>query len=427
MLSWLLSIRLIAGPVSVIVDILGLGAALAILVTRRWRRWYPIAAAAIVGGFGCGLLLCWILGDLLNLFDVTLSVASRVWFSVGVAGLFLAIARLVFSRGRLAGAWVAAALVLFLVGALGLNADLAEFPTVGNALGVVPYGGLRLPRLGDATGLDGWKAPADLPADGAVGRVVIPGTTSRFRARDAIVYLPPAARVADPPALPVLELMSGQPGEPDDLFAKGALATILDTIARRHHGLAPIVVVPDQLGSASSNPMCVNSPLGDAQTYLTIDVPRWIHAHLNVLSGASSWGVGGFSEGGTCAIQFGAARPRLFGTILDISGQVAPKAGTVQQTIDAGFGGSTKAYEAAIPANIMKRVGPYRHTLALFSVGQLDARYGPGLATVAAAAKAAGMTTRLDPSPGTAHDWHTVQFAFDALLPIVERHWGLDD
>jgi hypothetical protein len=28
-------------------------------------------------------------------------------------------------------------------------------------------------------------------------------------------------------------------------------------------------------------------------------------------------------------------------------------------------------------------------------------------------------------SPGTAHDWHTVQYALTRALPLFGAHWGL--
>jgi S-formylglutathione hydrolase FrmB len=427
MLNTILSLHLIKGPVPVAVDVLGILALAAIFATRRWKRWLPIALGALVVGFLVGLAICWLLGDLLDLFGVTLSVASRVWFGIGVAGLFLGVARLVFSRKRTAALWVASAVILALVGGLGVNADLGEFPTVKNALGIGQYREISLPSTGATTTVAKYTAPADLPKYGRAGLVTIPATVSHFQARQAMVYLPPAALVANPPRLPVLELISGQPGEPADLFTKGALATRLNALARAHHGLTPIVVVPDQLGAPSRNPMCLNSSLGNSATYLTVDVPNWINSHLAVLSGASEWGIGGFSEGGTCAIQFGAALPKLYGTIVDISGEIAPKNGSLKQTISAGFGGSATAYSAAIPANIMKKVADYSQTLALFSVGQGDTRYGPGLKVVATDAVTAGMNTQLFVSPGTAHDWHTVGYALDHSLPVIEHNWHLDD
>lgn len=427
MLNAILSLQLLKGPVPIVVDILGILSIIAIFATRRWKRWLPIAGGSIVVGFLVGLLVCWLLGDQLDLFGVTLSLASRVWFGLGVAGLTLGIARLVFTRKRSASLWVATAVILALAGGLGVNNDLGEFPTVKNALGIGQYSDIALPTTDATAAVASWTAPADLPKVGRSGLVTIPATRSHFEARQAMVYLPPAALVANPPKLPVLELISGQPGEPADLFIKGALASRLDSIAAAHHGLAPIVVVPDQLGAPARNPMCLNSALGNSATYLTVDVPNWIKSNLNVLSGANNWGIGGFSEGGTCAIQLGAALPNVYGTIVDISGEIAPKNGSLKQTITAGFAGSTKAYDAAIPANIMKKVADYSHTLALFSVGQGDIRYGPGLRVMASDAIAAGMDTHLYISPGTAHDWHTVAYALDHSLPVIQHHWGLDD
>ena len=426
MVSSILALRLITGPVPFVVGALGVVALAWLLVSRRWRRWLPIAASVILAGLIAGLAVCWVLGDLLDLFGVDLSIASRAWFAVGFSGLALAVARALFSGRRAVLPGAAAAIVLMLVGGLGLNADLGEFPTVRNALGIGQYGTLQLPPKTAGSVLASWSPPADLPREGRIGYVAIPATASQFRARRALVYLPPAALVADPPRLPVLVMLAGQPGGPSDLFVKGGLGGTLDAWARAHNGLAPIVVVPDQLGAPGRNPMCVDSALGKVETYLTKDVPAWIAANLTALPGPAETGIGGFSEGGTCSIQLGAAHPSLYGTILDISGQVAPKNGSTQQTIDRGFAGSRAAYERAIPANILATRAPYASTFAVFAAGENDLRYGPGLRTVAAAAKAAGMTSTLVISPGTAHDWHTVAYAFDHVIPLVARHWGLD-
>jgi S-formylglutathione hydrolase FrmB len=260
---------------------------------------------------------------------------------------------------------------------------------------------------------------------GTVGSVVIPATVSHFAARTAIVYLPPAALVKNAPRLPVLEMLSGQPGSPANLISAGALATILDGYAAQHAGLAPIVVIPDQLGAPQSNPMCIDSPLGNSATYLTVDVPNWINSHLHVLGDRANWAIGGFSQGGTCSIQIGAKFTGIYGTIFDISGQLAPYRVSVPTTIATGFGGSVAAYDAAKPLALLAAHGPYSDTLGIFVVGQNDARYGAASATVSNAAKAAGMTVDHIESPGTAHDWHTVQFAIHQALPLLYARWGL--
>ncbi|MDQ1598122.1 MAG: hypothetical protein QOI70_1546, partial [Microbacteriaceae bacterium] len=258
-----------------------------------------------------------------------------------------------------------------------------------------------------------------------VGSVTIPAPVSHFSARKAIVYLPPAALVKNAPRLPVLEMLSGQPGSPSDLVTSGQIATILNGFAKRHAGLAPIVVIPDQLGAAKSNPMCVDSPLGNSASYLTIDVPNWIRGHLHVLTDRTDWAIGGFSQGGTCSIQLGAGHPNLFGSILDISGQLAPDRGSTASTVSTAFGGSAVAYVAATPVAILAARAPFSNTLGLFYVGQNDSRYRPAAVTISAAARAAGMNVHLFKSPGTAHDWHTVQFAIRHAMLLLYSRWGL--
>ena len=206
-----------------------------------------------------------------------------------------------------------------------------------------------------------------------------------------------------------------------------SLETILDSFAAAHSGQAPIVVVPDQLGAPTKNPMCVDSPLGHSATYLTVDVPAWIRANLPVGANPVDWTIAGFSQGGTCSIQLGAAHPELFGNILDISGELVPQNGSTQQSITAGFGGDAAAYAAAAPTAILAARAPYADLLALFAVGADDSRYLPWTQELAAAARSAGATTQVFVSPGTAHDWHTVQYACTQALPLIAARGGVGE
>ncbi|HEY0259427.1 MAG TPA: alpha/beta hydrolase-fold protein [Lacisediminihabitans sp.] len=428
MITAILSLELIRGPFPIVVECLGGLALLALLVGRRPARWLPVAALAAGAGAGIGYAVCWLVSDVVDVFGVSLSPASRAWFSAAAAAVAVAAARTIVLRGRGIVTGVASVVVFVLAAALGINADLGEFPQVKNVLGISGYGDIRLPVVEAAgSGPSGWVAPKGMPAQGRIGMVTIPAPISGFRARAALVYLPPAALAANAPKLPVVEMFSGQPGGPEQMFTAGQLGESLNVYAHAHRGLAPIVVVPDQLGAPNHNPMCVNSPLGNSATYLTVDVPRWIRTHLNVLRGREDWAVGGFSQGGTCAIQFGAGHPRVFGNIVDISGQIAPRSGDLRHTVDSGFAGSMSRYEAATPKRMLQEHAPYQDTLGLFAVGQLDSRFAPGVTAVAGYAARAGMSTRLFLSPGTAHDWHTVHFAVDRSLALLGAKWGFDD
>ncbi|WP_152999170.1 alpha/beta hydrolase [Curtobacterium oceanosedimentum] len=272
-----------------------------------------------------------------------------------------------------------------------------------------------------------WTPPADLPQQGRLLRVAVPGTTSHFAARDALLWLPPAALVADPPPLPVAVLMAGQSrgAGPDDLETAGHIAQTMDAIASLHRGLAPIVVVPDQLGPQSGNPMCIDGPLGNSSTYLEHDVPAWITSHLRVQTGAAAWTIGGFSQGGTCAIQLGAGDPARYGNIVDVSGELGPSLGNEARTIALGFSGNAAAYRAAQPLAIMARHGRYPATWAFFTAAALDRKYGPAMPVVAGRAAAVGMHVTTWVLPGSRHDWAMASEAIAAGMSWLEPHVGL--
>lgn len=432
---FLAGIRVIGGPLPIVLEVLAALAAAALIIRPRPRGtrmlWLAVVVASLAIGAAVGLLACWVVGDLANAFDVTLSALSRTWVAVGFAGIALAIASLVHSRARRRAGAAVAAVIFALVGAVGVNADFGQYPTLASIAGYSsfpdlpePVAAAQLAAIGSALPTD-WVPPADLPKKGLVGGVTIPATESHFAARQALVYLPPAALTAHPPALPVLVMLSGQPGTPENVFISGHLDSVLDGLAAQHGGLAPIVVVPDQLSAPQTNPMCVDSALGNSATYLTVDVPAWIRANLDVQSGSASWGIGGFSQGGTCAIQLGAGHPDLFGAIFDVSGELEPKVGSPAETIAQGFGGDATQYEAAKPLSLIAEHAPFDDTVAVFAAGALDTKYTPWVATVAAAGKAAGMSTTVLSSPGTAHDWHTVKYAYQHGLPVLFERWGL--
>ncbi|GAA4745526.1 alpha/beta hydrolase-fold protein [Amnibacterium soli] len=392
---------------------------------RSRGRWYAVLGAAAVLGAGIGWALVWWLGDVQDVFGVQLSTVVHVAGAALFAGVAVALVGLFrTSWWRKAVAVVAVPAVLA-AGGLMINEDFAYYPTLGDVVGDTGVGALVAGGLhASSRPLADWRAPADMPTTGELGTVTIPGTLSHFHARKAWVWLPPAALVKHPPRLPVVIGLSGQPGQPSDLFLAGHLDETMDAIAKAHHGVAPVLVVPDQLGSATRNPMCVNSRLGRVATYITVDVRHWILSHESVSSDRRAWTIAGFSEGGTCSIQFGSGYPAEFGSIVDVSGELAPRNGTVTQTIDRGFGRSARAYLDASPLHVLAH-HRYPSTHAMFAVGGDDDRYRPITLRMAKAAARAGMTVRTYVVPGTAHDWHTASqglaWGIEGLVP----RWGL--
>lgn len=431
----LLDVDITDGPVVVLVYLLAAASFVTLVARRpsaRWRRqpWLATATISTLLGGMIGWGLTWLLSDRLDLFDADLTPVVRGWVIACSGALGVAIASLWRPTWPRAIASAAAAALFVGTAAMGVNIDFGQYPTIGSALGItsIDEGLPPLATAGeDAPSIASWQEPEGMPERGRLASVEIPATVSGFVARPAVVYLPPAALVRHPPRLPVLIVMSGQPGSPSDPLLTDHLRDHLDAYAAAHRGLAPIVVSPDQLGSPGTNPLCIDSArAGNSATYLTVDVPRWIRAHLPVTLAAGSWGVGGLSQGGTCASQLGAEHPELFDAILDASGQLHPSLGPDEKTIAEGFGGDAGAFAAAAPSAIMAAHAPYADTIAVFGVGAQDNRFRPGIRTLVSDARAAGMETHYIEVPDTAHDSHAWSAILSRGLVLIADHWGFD-
>jgi len=67
---------------------------------------------------------------------------------------------------------------------------------------------------------------------------------------------------------------------------------------------------PTVLGATFANLLCGDLPLGDTFTYLSVEGPAWIGAHLQVDPPPQDWAVGGLSYGGTCSCSWRSTHPR---------------------------------------------------------------------------------------------------------------------
>jgi S-formylglutathione hydrolase FrmB len=429
MIAGLLALKIASTAFLIPLDVAAAVLFVYLLVRMPPRRRLLQSLAALVLGAVVGYVTCWLLADVWDVFGVPLTLVTRIWAILAFVGVFVAVANLWGSRWWRKVIAVLAVPIFLLTSAAAINVDFGAYSTVKEAMGLTAYRALAHHEVAGKSGVmdphlgADWRAPAGMPDAGTVGAVTIPATISGFKARTADVYFPPAALVAHPPVLPVLVLFAGQPGHPSDMLLAGKATADLNAFAAAHHGLAPIVVAPDQLGSPDRNPMCVDSPLGNSETYLTVDVPKWIKSHLKVSSSARYWAVGGFSQGGTCATQFGFGHPNLFGSVIDISGEIAPTIGAA--TVAKGFGGSAAAYDAAKPLTLLARHAPYADSWAFFGVGALDAKYTRYALALQNGANAAGVTTTLTRSPNTGHDWNTVRYLLKLAIPAVSTRLGL--
>ncbi len=427
--SSITDVSVIAGPVPTAIEAVGLAAGVGLLVGRSRAWWLREVPLAVV----IGVVVAAAVGSavaVLRPFPDLLPTRVLGWVAVSAIAVALGWAHRRDGWVRV-GLAVVAVVAVFGTCAMKVNAYYGYRPTIGAALGMPAANQVDLAQLPASSPVlaarprqplaHSWHAPPGMPRTGRISTVTVPGGRSHFPARPAWLYLPPAYLGSVRARLPVLVLIPGQPGGPEDWLLAGRLAAVMDKFAAAHDGLAPVVVVPDATGSSLANTLCVDSRLGAAETYLADDVTGWVAAHLEV--DTTRMAIGGFSFGGTCALQLALRRPDRYPTFLDISGQAHPTLGDLPGTIAAAFGGDVAAYERVDPLSEL-RVRTCPDIAGVFVVGRDDDVYRPQAEQVAVAAKGAGVGTTLLEVPGE-HSWAIATHGLTAALPWIAGRTGI--
>ncbi len=256
------------------------------------------------------------------------------------------------------------------------------------------------------------------PVGGAVLEQVRIPAHDGFLPRPAYVYLPPAAVHHPDRRLPVLELLHGTPGQPVDWINGGDFVRTLDAFAAKHHGQAPIVVMPDLNGTHLADSECIRTADGkDTESYLTIDVVTWVRSHFARTVGRSKWWLAGLSEGGVCSLMLGLRHPRLYSALGDFSGLAAPLVDhlTPARSNRQLYGADVQDRRAHEPLWLL---GHHRYPglSAWFECGAGDRKVLPAQAEVVAAARTAGLRVHATAVPGT-HAWGVWSGALRSMLP----------
>ncbi|CAM3451396.1 alpha/beta hydrolase [Tsukamurella hominis] len=377
------NLQLTAGPVPLLLLLAG-AAALAGLIsaTRRGGSARTVLACA-AAALAVTALVDYLVEFVWKPFPDRLDPLVLLWVALGVLALLLAGVRV-----ARAPSWRAAALsgtavgVVVLMGAGQVNSLYSAYPSVEDLL-PVDYPA-TVPR----------PSPGATAERGVVVRATVPPVRSRFAARQALVYLPPAYLSGARERLPVLMLLHGQPGSPRDWFSGGKLARTMDSYAQRRGGVAPVVVVPDATGGQFANPLCADTGRARAATYLAEDVPAWVRQNLAVDPTPQAWAVGGYSYGGTCALQLATRFPEVFRTFLALSPDAEPDLGGGREaTVRDAFAGDRGAYARADPLTQLSLRG-FPESAGVLVAGTDDAASTAAAKRVAAAAAGAGMTVR---------------------------------
>ena len=423
-----LHVQIVDGIVPVIVYVIAAGSVVATLLWGTTRRWILTAGAAAIAGASLAVVLWLVCVRWLDLFGGGLGTATYLWLAVTLAAVAVGVASLSRTGALRRTVAIIAIVSSAAAGTLGINAAFGLNRSIGNLLNIVAENPLPLPTRSATPGTPAtraeplwktWSPPADMPAQGRTGTVAIPNSVSGFTARSAGVYLPPAALTAAPPRLPVVLMLMGHPGNPDPV----PISQVLDAYAADHRGLAPIVLVADQVGADVKDTGCVDSPVGRTRTYLTQDVIPWMRSNLNVSPDPRFWTIAGYSNGGQCAISLGAEHPEMFGAVISISGEEFPGATNPADAVKRLFGGDARRYEQAKPLALLSQ-HRYSGTTAIFTAAVDDGHYLAVARKLAAAAQSAGMNTRLRELARGGHGIEALlgglRAAFAVAYPVLE-------
>ncbi|MER7070560.1 alpha/beta hydrolase-fold protein [Terrabacter sp. NPDC000476] len=422
-------IDLLSGALPTVLLALAAVAVLVLVVGLR-RRLFVFLPATVVAAVLLTLLFRYVAEDVWELWEPT---DAELYYAIGAGtlGVLLGLAQLVAGHGwvqRSAG--LACAVVIAVAAGGFVNIHFGSYPTIGSLFGdvTVRIFGLPPPAAISARAVTErtWAPPDDMPEAGRISRVHIPAARSRYAAGAAYVYLPPAYLSSRRPELPVLVLLHGDPGSSLDWVNKG-VQDQLDAFARSHHGLAPIVIMPDLSGDGGRVPLCLDSDVGRSATYLAEDVPRWAQRVLGAgRSGARQWAIAGFSYGGTCSVQLAVNHPTTYPTFLDLLGEDRPASHKSISTIaNEYFGGKASRFSEQNALDVLgSGRRSYEGSAGVVVVGADDENYGDEGRRIHTALVAAGVDARLEVVPGS-HTWNTWQPALTDNLPWVATRLGL--
>lgn len=193
-------------------------------------------------------------------------------------------------------------------------------------LGADGTGGIayrELPRVVQKFG------PAEGPGMRASGGVRVTQLRGRVSGVNAEVYvwLPPQY---DDPAyknkrFPVVELLSGYPGSAKAWFGSLRVHEQLEPLMRSGR-IAPFILVSPRTNLiARIDTGCANIPGAvNADSWLSIDVPKMITDNFRAQSAPNGWATAGYSAGGHCATKLAVAHPDRYRAAVSLSGYNDP-------------------------------------------------------------------------------------------------------
>ncbi len=144
-----------------------------------------------------------------------------------------------------------------------------------------------------------------------------------------VAYLPPGydLRQNSRIRLPVVYLLHGDPGRPEDWVNAGGAAVTMDELVAEHR-VRPMILIMPQGSLAQYAPATeyVNSRYGKWATYIWHDLVNQVDGRFRTVRSARGRALAGLSSGGYGAMNVGLRHRNIFGVLGSFSGYfIAPK------------------------------------------------------------------------------------------------------
>jgi len=191
-------------------------------------------------------------------------------------------------------------------------------------------------------------------------RLVVTGPRSHIT-RAVYVYLPPEYFQPSYKTyrFPVIELIHGQPGEPQDWINVVGITATLDQLVGEGRAKPAVLVMPDANGAQRVSLQCLNQAGGPQDlTYLAQELPLAIAHRFRVEPPGPAWAVAGYSEGGFCAANMALRFPGKYGFAGVMSGYFKPDNNQLEFPLRqvSPFGGNRKLARENTPLDEVRKV-----------------------------------------------------------------------
>jgi enterochelin esterase-like enzyme len=171
-------------------------------------------------------------------------------------------------------------------------------------------------------------------------------------------YFQPAYRAY---RFPVIELIHGQPGTPQDWISAVGVTQAFDQLLAAKQAQPAVLLMPDANGGRQISLQCLNQAGGPQDlTYLAVDLPAQISRTFRVAQPGGAWGVAGYSEGGFCAANMALHYPHRYGFAGVLSGYFEPMSNKPDGSgrLVSPFGGNSRLQAENTPLAELTRLPP---------------------------------------------------------------------